>query len=129
LVVNADPVARDRYRRVLQTFGCTVQEAASGVAAVVAARAESPDVIVMDMQLPDVPGQEAVEWLKALPGGRDTPVITVSWQDRDPALQSSTTGLVFSLSKPVSKRALRQAVSRALGGDGPGLLEDRKRNA
>lgn len=72
-----------------------------------------PDVIVMDMQLPDVPGQEAVEWLRALPGGERTSLITLSW-DRLPAAAPTTEMPVLTLSKPVAPRLLRQAINRSL---------------
>lgn len=117
LVVDADPVARQQLRQVLQDSGCAVREAVSGVAAVIAARAEAPDVIVMDMQLPDVPGQQAVEWLRALPGGKKIPLITLTWRPWFPAAGSAAAGPVLDLAKPVSSRALRQAIGRILAGD------------
>lgn len=117
LVVDADPVAREQLRQVLQDSGCTVREAVSGVAAVIAARAEAPDVIVMDMQLPDVPGQQAVEWLRALPGGKEIPMVTLTWRHGIPAPGGTTAGPVLGLTKPVSTRALRQAIGRILAGE------------
>lgn len=128
LVVDADPTARERYRRALQSSGYTVREAVSGVAAVVAARAETPDVVVMDMQLPDVRGEEAVEWLRALPGGQRTPLITLSLRSGSPEAGGSISGPVLALIKPVSKRALQQAIDRALAGGDPGSLEHRGRD-
>lgn len=112
LVVDADPVAREQLRDVLQDSGCSVREAVSGVAAVVAARAEAPDLIVMDMQLPDVPGQQAVEWLQALPGGEKIPLITLTWRPGVSAADCTTAGPVVALTKPVSPRAFRHAIGR-----------------
>jgi CheY-like chemotaxis protein len=78
LVVAADPADRKRYRRILQGSNCAVREAVNGVTAVMEVRAGAPDVILMAMQQPDVPGQQAVKWLWALPGGKKTPLTTLS---------------------------------------------------
>lgn len=82
-----------------------------------AARAEVPDVIVMDMPLSDVPGREAIGWLRALPGGGKTALITLDWQPGVPAAGQPVEGLGLGLTKPVSTRILRQAISRILAGD------------
>ncbi len=112
LVIDADSAARNLYRDVLEGCGFTVRDVGSGVAAVTAARAEAPDVVVMDMQLPDVPGQLAVDWLRSLPGLASTPVITLSWRGDAPAGRMVSPGS-WIITKPIQPRTLRQVIDRA----------------
>src|SRR5476651_252349 len=60
LVVEAEPTTLRLCRDALESSGFVVDAVDSGIAAVVAAREALPDVIVMDLQLRDVPGREAI---------------------------------------------------------------------
>lgn len=57
---------------------CTVLEAASGSEAIQIARAEQPDVILMDQIMPGMDGLKTVEHLRAEEATRDIPVIFVT---------------------------------------------------
>jgi DNA-binding NarL/FixJ family response regulator len=61
LVVDDHPVWRDGVRADLERAGVAtvVGEASDGGEAIELARAEMPDVVIMDLQLPTVPGAEA----------------------------------------------------------------------
>jgi DNA-binding NarL/FixJ family response regulator len=60
LVVDDHPVWRDGVRADLERAGVAtvVGEASDGGEAIELARAEMPDVVIMDLQLPTVPGAE-----------------------------------------------------------------------
>lgn len=60
LIVQADPTAQQLCRQALERAGFLVDAVDSGVAAVMAARENKPDLILMDLQLRDVAGREAI---------------------------------------------------------------------
>jgi two-component system, cell cycle response regulator DivK len=60
LVVEDDPLNLKLIRDVLGYRGFDVLTATSGEEGVVAALSESPDLVLMDLQLPDIDGHEAL---------------------------------------------------------------------
>jgi two-component system cell cycle response regulator DivK len=76
----------------LERHGFAVVVAKDGAQGVEMARAEAPDLILMDLGLPVIDGWEATRQLKAAPETRSIPVIAVSAHamagDREKALQA-----------------------------------------
>lgn len=76
----------------LSRAGYTVVVAIDGEQGIAMARAEKPDLILMDLSLPILDGWEATRRLKAAPETRDIPVIALSAHamagDREKALES-----------------------------------------
>jgi signal transduction histidine kinase/CheY-like chemotaxis protein len=64
LVVEDDPVNQRVVRMLLEEVGCDVAVASSGKVAVEACRGESFDLIFMDMQMPEMDGQEAARIIR-----------------------------------------------------------------
>jgi len=94
-------------------MGFAVATADSGIAAVMAARKELPDVILVDLQLRDVPGREAIEWLRSNPALLSTPMIILTMSSDDEAdVAAIRPGA--SMRKPVSPLAMRQAIRAVL---------------
>ncbi|WP_338023444.1 response regulator [Archangium primigenium] len=67
LVVNDDPASLYLASRLLQTSGYRVFEAATGLSALAIAERERPDVVVLDVKLPDISGYEVCKRLRAHP--------------------------------------------------------------
>ncbi len=92
LLVEDNEMNRDMLSRRLQKRGYDVLLAVDGGHGVAVARAESPDLILMDMSLPVMDGWEATRTLKAGPETRNIPVIALTAHamstDRDRALQA-----------------------------------------
>ncbi|MGE5408724.1 MAG: response regulator transcription factor [Syntrophothermus sp.] len=81
LIVDDHPSFRASARRMLEASGYLVLgEAADGEAALAAARALRPDLVLLDVQLPDLDGFEVAERLAAL--GGDSEVVLTSSRDR-----------------------------------------------
>ncbi len=78
LLIEPDPAARQLCRIVLQGIGFSVREADVGVAAAIAARERTPDLILLAYQLPDVSGQQAIGWLRSNPSLQTTPIIIMA---------------------------------------------------
>jgi two-component system alkaline phosphatase synthesis response regulator PhoP len=113
LVVDAEPATLRLCREVLEGMGFVVDAADSGIAAVIAARKRLPHLILMNVQLRDVPGREAVGWLRSNPALRSTPIIILTMNAEDEAsLAAVRPGA--SLRKPLSPVKMRHAVREVL---------------
>jgi len=113
LVVGADPVTLRFCRDALKSSGFAVDAVDSGIAAVVAAREDLPDLIFVDVQLRDVPGREAIRWLRSNPALQSTPIIVLTTNAEDDAAPDLTRPGP-SLLKPVSLAALRRVIREVL---------------
>ncbi|SRR5579884_1185992 len=113
LLVEDTPVNMYVLQRVLRNEGFDVVEATDGNEAIRKAEKEKPDVVLMDMRLPDISGYEAVTILhQKLP---TLPIIAVTADalpgDREWCLNL---GCIDYFSKPIRYRDVIQAVYRIL---------------
>jgi signal transduction histidine kinase/CheY-like chemotaxis protein len=81
LVVEDDEEQRQLVRAILGTRGWTVREAANGRLALDAITTEMPDVILLDLMMPEMDGFELVAALQANASWRDIPVVVVTALD------------------------------------------------
>ena len=95
--------------------GYEIISATDGAAGLAMAAAERPDLILMDLNLPEVDGWEAARRLKAVPASRDIPIIALSAHamagDREKA---HATGCDDFDTKPVEFDRLLAKVEQAL---------------
>jgi CheY-like chemotaxis protein len=110
--LNADMLSRRLLRR-----GHEVRVATDGKAGLEQARAQAPDLIIMDMGLPVIDGWTATRELKADPALNAIPVIALTAHavvgDRDRALQA---GCDDYDTKPVDWPRLLAKIDKLLGG-------------
>jgi signal transduction histidine kinase/CheY-like chemotaxis protein len=85
LIVDDDPTARYVLRQALRESVAEVVEAEGGEAGLRLARAERPDVVFLDLVMPDLSGEAVLEALKAAPTTRDIPVVIVTSRHLDDA--------------------------------------------
>jgi len=78
LVVEDNEENRDSLSRRLQRRGFEVLLAPDGKVGVATAKAEKPDLILMDMNMPEVDGWEATRQIKAEPELANVPVIAIT---------------------------------------------------
>src|SRR4051794_3687823 len=78
LIVEDHELHAKLLRDILNFYGYPTLRAASGGAAIRIARQQRPDLILLDMQLPDIAGIEVAGRLKADPATRMTPIIAVT---------------------------------------------------
>jgi two-component system, cell cycle response regulator DivK len=92
LIVEDNEENRDSLSRRLQRRGYAVVTAADGNAGLTAARSENPDLILMDMNMPELDGWEATRQIKANEELHDMPVLALTAHalagDRQRALQA-----------------------------------------
>jgi CheY-like chemotaxis protein len=110
LVAETDPETCRLCRMVLEDSGFSVDIVESGIAAVIAARERQPECIILDVQLPDVPGLVAIDWLRSNPALRNTPIILLTSQHVEHADTAAIQPLT-ALRKPISAGSIRQILA------------------
>ncbi|MFC4086000.1 response regulator transcription factor [Amycolatopsis samaneae] len=90
LVVEDDPTLRDLLSASLRFAGFTVSSAGSGAEALAAAKADVPDLVVLDVMLPDLDGFEVLRRLRTR--GARLPVLFLTARDADEDLIAGLTG-------------------------------------
>lgn len=85
LLVDDDPRIRESLGRLLERRGHAVRSASSGFAGLRELTNNSPDVVVLDLGLPDVDGFELLKMLRAV---SDVPVIVATARDDDTVIVS-----------------------------------------
>ncbi len=117
LIAEDNEENRDSLSRRLQRRGFAVSLAENGVQALAAAAAEKPDLILTDMNMPELDGWECTRRLKAADATRQIPVIALTAHamagDRERALE---VGCVEYHSKPVEFSKLMEQIEEILKG-------------
>ena len=116
LVVDDNEANRIVAETVLQRAGYEVHLATGGLEAIAAARRLAPDLVLMDVRMPDIDGLAATAAIRAGEGAvRHVPILaltaTGSAGDRSRCLAAGMTGYV---GKPLQRKELLEAVARAL---------------
>lgn len=114
LIIDDDPDLVSLIRRTLEfTAGWEVQTALSGPAGIALARNAPPDVILVDLMMPEMDGYEVCRQLKADPATAPVPVVLLTARrDLDERLLAET-GAAGVLFKPFQPQDLARQV-RAL---------------
>jgi two-component system KDP operon response regulator KdpE len=115
LLVDDEPVLVRLLEVNLRVAGFEVATAGSGEAALAAATSSPPDVVVLDLGLPDLHGWEVLRRLRGLDGLSAMPVVVLSGTDRDAAGVPDYAADVHAfLTKPVEPADLVETVRRAV---------------
>jgi signal transduction histidine kinase/CheY-like chemotaxis protein len=78
LVVDDEPPNREWLTRTLEPAGFTVLSASGGREAIKMAKTEKPDLVLLDLMMPDVTGFDVVEELRANKDTRETPIMILT---------------------------------------------------
>ncbi|HEX8551339.1 MAG TPA: response regulator [Abditibacteriaceae bacterium] len=117
LVVDDDEYLRQFLCMTLRIEGYEVLEAANGDQALKVARAEKPNLILLDWIMPGQPGIEVLKTLRADESTKDIPVIMVTAKSEDADLSlSSLEGASAYLSKPFDATVVSLLVNRFMEG-------------
>ncbi len=104
LVVDDDTPIRSLLRQELSDAGYRVQEAANGKAALDMVRLEKPDLIILDVMMPEINGFDVAAVLKNDPATMDIPIIILSIvQDKE---RGYRIGVDRYLTKPIDTEKL-----------------------
>jgi CheY-like chemotaxis protein len=94
LVVDDDPAARETLRRALHKEGWAISEAENGRHALEQMRISQPDIILLDLMMPEMDGFEFIEEMKKAPLWQSIPVIIVTAKDLSNADRARLNGSV-----------------------------------
>ena len=113
LIVEDDAALNQMVALHFEEQGMTTEGALSCAEAVAAVERRTPDVVLMDMQLPDGTGLELIGGLKAR--RPDLPIVIMTGQhDLELAIKAIQAGALDYLHKPVKTDALQDTVLKAL---------------
>lgn len=116
-ILVVDDVATNRIvMKVKLTSACySVEQAESGVAALKAARETMPDLILLDVMMPDMSGLDVCRALKADPATADIPIVLITaLSDRAAKMDGLEAGADDFLTKPVEEVTLLARVRSLL---------------
>lgn len=120
LIADDRASSRELLRLVLEGAGYEVLEAEDGRQAVDQARQGSPDLILLDLQMPHLDGFGALSELRSEPRFRSLPILALTASamrgDREKILQA---GFTDYLAKPAGPDLLRQTVARLMSSREP----------
>lgn len=127
LVAEDNKVNQMVTMRMLQKLGCRAELACDGASAVKSVQENSYDIVLMDVNMPDVDGLEAARRIRGMPAARScVPIVALTAsatnEDRSACLAA---GMNDYLSKPIEIQALRRALDRWGRGCATGITPDR----
>jgi len=118
-ILLAEDNATNRYLEtfLLEKAGFTVIHAFNGTEALRLALADRPDLVLMDLQMPEMDGYEAARRIHAEPQLTGTPIVAVTsfamTRDREKALQLGFAGYI---EKPIQPQTFVAEISQFLTG-------------
>ncbi|WP_171020235.1 chemotaxis protein CheB [Hydrogenophaga sp. 2FB] len=111
LVVDDNRDAAESLAELLQLSGHETRVAYDGLGAVEMAASFRPDLVLLDIGLPNMNGYEAAKGIRELPGGRDTVLVALTgWGHQDDRQRSSEAGFDKHLVKPVHPDVLLKLI-------------------
>jgi len=123
MIVEDHPTMREAMRAVLEQSGFAIREAADGKSALAQVAERKPDVILLDLNIPGMSGEEILRTLKGDPQTSGIKVIIVTALGQDAEKKVRELGADEFFMKPFSPVGILQTVDRVLAAqpaeDGP----------
>ena len=120
LVVDDDPMIRELNRLNLEHHGYDVDEAENGAVAVEKARARCPDVILLDVQMPEMDGWATLDKLRSIEALADIPVVMLTAMGSEANEEKARSlGVTSFVGKPVPVDDLARVLARVLARPAP----------
>jgi CheY-like chemotaxis protein len=124
LVIDDNPDFSELFERYLHNFGYRVIQAGDGQQAIYLARTTPPDIVALDLMIPDQDGWDILQQLQSHAETRDIPIVVCSaLREEELALSLGATDF---LAKPITQCVLLGALDRcrARRAERPGLASD-----
>ena len=117
LIVEDNERSMKLFRDLLAVNGYEIAHSATGFGGYELARAHQPDLILMDIQLPDISGLEVIKWLKDDQDLKAIPIIAITaFAMKGDEEEFRAAGCDDYLSKPISPPVFLETVSQTLKG-------------
>ena len=120
LIVDDSPSQLMGIRRIVEKLGHEALTAEDGAAGVEAAKRELPDLILMDVVMPNLNGFQATRSITREPSTRHIPIVLVTTKDQDTdRVWGMRQGAKAYITKPFSETELADIIQQMLGADAP----------
>ena len=123
LVVEDDPPLRQEILNLLRRMGLDVVEASDGASAMARLAGMRPDLVCLDLILPEASGYEVCEFIRRSPTHRHTPVLIMSGRsypvDRAYAVEAGADSFI---AKPFTEHDLRRRIESLLEASLPAAI-------
>ena len=118
-IVEDDPVISQMYRMKFEADGFDVQLADNGTKGVALVEHFQPDILLLDIQMPEMSGDEALIAIRKQPWGKDIPVIILTNLGEEEAPKGIRSLGIHSyiVKAELTPRQVVQRVKEALGGE------------
>lgn len=114
LHIEDDPNNRRLVQKLLEAAGHEVIEAQGGVEGIQLARELIPDLVLVDINIPDLDGYEVTLRLRGMPALQEVPIVAITAEgDRNSTLAVGCDGFI---AKPIEAAHFAQTVGQFLGG-------------
>jgi DNA-binding response OmpR family regulator len=117
MIVEDHPTMREAMRLILEHEGFEIREAPDGAAALAMARAQPPDLMFLDLNIPGTSGADVLSELKGDPATKSVRVIIVTATGEEGRDFVLSLGADEYFTKPFSPTALLRTVERVLQGE------------
>ena len=115
IIVEDQPDVADLLEEMLSMDGYQLSKIHSSTGALGVIRAEKPDVVLLDIMMPDVSGLEVLRFMQREPGLQQIPVVIVSAKTLPADIRTGLdAGATAYLTKPVDVNKLRRTVARVI---------------
>ena len=125
IVVEDEPDAAELFAEMMRVSGFRVLKTYSSTPAISLIAKEHPDVVILDIMMPDVSGLEVLRFMRREPQLADTPVIVVSARSMPSDIKEGLeAGATLYLTKPVGYLDLKKAVDEVVQGNASDSIMD-----
>jgi CheY-like chemotaxis protein len=116
LIIEDEEDAAELFAEMMRVSGFRVAKTSSSTPALALITQEKPDVVLLDIMMPEISGLDILRQMRRDPALMNIPVIVVSAKGMPTDIKNSMeAGASVYLTKPVGFLELREAVDRALG--------------
>jgi len=115
IIVEDQPAVADLFEEMLSLDGYQVIKIHSSTGALSVIRVENPNVVLLDIMMPDVSGLEVLRFMQREPGLQQIPVVIVSAKTLPEDIRTGLeAGATVYLTKPVDINKLRMTVAQVI---------------
>ncbi len=115
LIVEDEPDAAELFAEMMRVNGFRVIKTFNSALAIQTLRQQKPDIVILDLMMPDISGLEVLRFMRREPEFEHIPVIIVSAKSMPGDIRAGMeAGASLYLTKPVGYLELKQAVERLI---------------
>ena len=116
LIIEDEEDAADMFAEMMRVSGYRVLKTSSSTPALSMMAAEKPDVVILDIMMPEISGLDILRQMRKSPELVHTPVVVVSAKSMPADIKlGMEAGASIYLTKPVGFVELKDAIERAVG--------------